>query len=75
MVIHYWHFLYGLVHYEACIVLTVHMGPSTPLEVKEDKLVAGLRLVLSWCVKELVQSMHSPEEVVENEHQTKVNDA
>lgn len=51
------------------------MGTSTPLKVKENKLVAGLRPVLSWCVKELVQSVHSPEEVVKNEHQTEVNNA
>lgn len=44
-----------------------------PLKVKENKLVAGLRPMLSWCVKELVQSVHSPEEVVKNEHQTEVN--
>lgn len=51
------------------------MGTSTPLKVEENKLVAGLRPVLSWCVKELVQSVHSPEEVVKNEHQTEVNNA
>lgn len=51
------------------------MGPSTPLKVEENKLIAGLRPMLSWCVKELVQSVHSPEEMVKNEHQTEVNNA
>jgi len=64
----------NILNFAAYIVVTIYMGSTSPLKIEENEFIVGLKPLLAWCVKELVQGVCPPEKMVEQGYQTKVDD-